>query len=510
MTQANKRRSLIAAVLLSVLAAGVSVAMFALFRPAEADSAGAAPTGTLLERTYHRLDRVRDAKGDQLRQYLDRIKSLAGSIGTDRTMRRCFRLRRKYYQLQASAQPPAQAVKAMDTLATSLRQHYLSHYSAFHDILFVNRRGTVFFSIRRPDHVGKNLMEDELSRTSLARKLASGSAEAFVDYEHALVPDEPSAYFVEPAFIEGRHAGWFVMQCSINKINDMFVRNKTLGKTGEVFLVNEDRLMLTDSRFRRDSSILKLHLSADNIRSKFSEGRGHKIVTDYRGVRAISSFDVCPVMNSQWLLIAKIDEAEVVTDEYRRLGATFRDRLVNEAKRRPIPLGRAIAPPREGLIVEMDEFRKARTGETIVTFGVHTCTAVLVYLPGHFAYLGHASSYDTLYGEGDLDLVSHILKRIRTYEICPYRMRQLRAVVVAPHTKSIANAIDKLVDGGLFLSQIRFMHNRAALSGTLWHEVDSEETRVLWRYPSNRRPPALQTAADTPRLGEVAVELVDY
>ncbi len=510
MTQANKRRSLIAAVVLSALAAGVPLAMFTLSEPSEAVSADSAPTGTLLERTYRRLDHVRDSKGDQLREYLDRIKSLAGSIGTDKMMRRCFRLRSKYHRLQASCQPPAQAVEAMGTLASSLRQHYLSHYSAFHDILFVNRGGTVFFSIRRPDHVGKNLLQNELSQTSLARKLASGSAEAFVDYEYALVPDEPSAYFVEPAFIEGQHAGWFVMQCSINKINDMFVRNKTLGRTGEVFLVNEDRLMLTDSRFRRDSSILKLHLSADNIRSKFSEGRGHKIVTDYRGVRAISSFDVCPVMNSQWLLIAKIDEAEVVTDEYRRLGADFRDRLAGEAQRRSVPLGKALAPPRDGLIVEMDEFKKARTGETVVTFGVHTCTAVLVYLPGEFAYLGHASSYDTLYGSGDLDLVSHMLKRIRTYEICPYRMRELQAVVVAPHTRSIDNAIDKLVDEGLFLSQIRFMHNRAAMSGTLWHEVDTKRTRVLWSYPGDRRPPSLQNATDTPQLGDLARELLGY
>jgi hypothetical protein len=509
MTKADKRRSLLAGALLGVLATGIPLGMF-VFTPSHAESASTELTGTLLERTYQRLDRERDAKLDQLREYLDRIKELAGKISMDRTMRRCFRLRAKYHRLQTAAKPPAQAVRAMETLAAGVREHYLQHYSAFHDILFVDRSGTVFFAVRRADHVGTSLTEGPLKESSLARKLTRGPSEAFVDYEHALDPDEPSAYFVEPAIIDGQHAGWFVMQLSIHKINDIFVRGESLGETGEVFLVNEDRLMLTDSRFRRNSSILKQHLSAENIRSKFAEGRGHKIVTDYRGVRAISSFDVCPVMDSRWLLIAKIDRAEVITDEYRRLAPKLRDRLVAAARTQRVREHPPFTPPQEAAIVEMDEFKKARPGETVVTYGVHTCTAIVVHLPGEFAYLGHASSYDTLYGSGDLDLVSHMLKRVRRYEIRPYRMRNLRAVVIAPHTRSIARAVDKLVDEGLFLSQIRFMHSDHATSGTVWHEVDTGQTTVHWCCNHPGHPTRRQRASDTPRLGDLAQKLIDY
>jgi hypothetical protein len=87
-----------------------------------------------------------------------------------------------------------------------------------------------------------------------------------------------------------------------------------------VFLVNRDRLMLTDSRFQSETSILRQHLSEQNISAKFAEGRGHKIITDYRGQRALTSFEVCPVLDKEWLLIAKIDEDEVVTRAWNRSG----------------------------------------------------------------------------------------------------------------------------------------------------------------------------------------------
>jgi hypothetical protein len=136
---------------------------------------------------------------------------------------------------------------------------------------------------------------------------------------------------VEPVFKEGRLEGWFVLQCAINKISSMFTEEKGLGATGEVFLVNRHQYMLTESRFSKEVSTLNLHLSRDNIEAKFSEKAGHKMVTDYRGFRALTSFEVCRIGSSEWLLIAKIDESEIVTEQYRK-----RKRDLNKALSRAL------------------------------------------------------------------------------------------------------------------------------------------------------------------------------
>jgi hypothetical protein len=163
--------------------------------------------------------------------------------------------------------------------------------------------------------------------------------------------------------------------------------------------------------------------------------------------------------------------------------------------------------PQDAIAVGMDEYRAADAGESLQTFGVSSCTAVVAHLPGRFAYLGHASSYDAMYGGGDLDLLSNMIQRIRTYEIRPYEMRQLRIVIAAPHTESLGFLIDRLVDEGIFLAQIRFLHLPSAARADIWHEVDTGCTTVHWTPRTSELAAYVQRASDTPRIGEIARQL---
>ncbi len=458
---------------------------------------------SLREATHFRLDEVRNARKQQLREYLQRVAKLAGQVRSDAPLNRAFELRLKYHRLQKESAPPADARQAMDTLAQTVQTYCLQHYSAFYNILFVDREGDIFYAVRRQGQVGLNLFGPKLAGTSLSKRLKQQPETDFVDFEYSQVSREPSAYFVEPARVQGQFAGWFILQCSINRINDIFVHHHRLGRSGEAFLVNRDCRMLTDSRFLPDSSILTQHLSPENILAKFAEGRGRKTVVDYRGFRAMTSFEVCPVLGSQWLLIAKIDEAEVLTEHYRAHRERLRPELLEKLRTCHTckPPAATIDVP-EGIVVDIDEYRKARVNDRLTTFGVSTCTAIMLHLPGKFAYMGHASTYDRIYGSGSLDLLGNMLQRVRRYEIRPYRLRELQAVVVAPHTRSAACAIDKLVAAGLFLSQIRFVHCPDARSADVWHETGTGQTTVLWHQ--NGGGTTLQRAQDAPHLGELA------
>ena len=110
---------------------------------------------------------------------------------------------------------------------------------------------------------------------------------------------------IEPLIENGKTLGWIVMQCSINKINSIFTNNNSLGTTGELVLVNKDHYLLTNSKFRAEPTILRQQLPHENIESKFKEGQGHKLVTDYRGKKVLSSFEVFEFLGSKWLIIAR-------------------------------------------------------------------------------------------------------------------------------------------------------------------------------------------------------------
>lgn len=455
------------------------VAATLLFLPTPGSSGRAVAGQALVNSTYAELDRVRDEKLGQLRQYLDRVRGLAAAAAADPTLGDFLRLKARWRELGRTQAPPPEAAAAMSRLEASIGERYLERYLAFHDILFVAPDGVVVHSVRAEPDKGADLFAGPWRDTALSRRLRADPGAAFIDYEHYEASGEPSAFFVEPVVSGGAPSGWLILQCTIGKLNRIFDRGDYLGRTGEVFLVNRERLMLTDSRFQAETSILRQHLSAENISAKFAERRGHKTITDYRGQRALTSFEVVPVLGREWLLVAKIDEDEVVTRAWRRAGLEA-ELLRIASSCRPSTVA-APAVPRECVRVDMDEFHAARPGDILQTWGVSTCTAVVISWPGRFAYLGHLSAYDRAYGAGDIDVVEQMLKRIRQFEVYPSEMRRLRAVIVAPHVGSARGIIDRLLEAGLFLSQVTFVSDPGARWGDVVHDPGSGETWVRWK-----------------------------
>ncbi|MFW5845712.1 MAG: hypothetical protein ACOCXJ_05745, partial [Planctomycetota bacterium] len=141
--------------------------------------------------------------------------------------------------------------------------------------------------------------------------------------------------------------------------------------------------------------------------------------------------------------------------------------------------------PEDGFLrVDMDEYHRVGSGGRIGTFGVSTCTAVIVCLPGSFAYLGHCSVADAIYGEPDgTDLIGGMLRDIRDFEIPRARMRHLRATVVAPHLDSLPGVIERLLDAGLLLDQIVLRHQDDADHAIVAHACAATggcHTEVDW------------------------------
>lgn len=470
--------------------------------------AGAADSSTLQAEAYRVLDGVREGKHVQLTAYLERISKLAEVVQADPVMHRYFSIKRRYWRLQEEAPPPPEVKETIETLKASIRDHCLAHYQAFYDILFVDSSGYVLSSLRHQGEYHRNLFEGDLARTALSQHLRDRPGESFVDYEFYWVSDEPSAFFVEPLVSGDQQLGWFVLQCSLNRINAIFARGEGLGATGETFLVNRQHQMLTDSRLQPADPHRQRQLAPENIDGKFREGQGHKRIVDYRGFPALTSFKVCPVLGSEWLLVAKIDEDEVLTRHYRDNLAELEPALQRRVATARQPFCAPGVLPDQVVMVDMDEFRQSEA-EQLITFGVCTCTAVVISLPGKVSYLGHASVHDLMYGAGDMDLVGNMLRSVQQFEILPYQLRDLEVVLVAPHRESLDGAVACLLDAGLLLSQIRFLYDPEADNATVVHDPATGQTLVRWTM-GDRQQPRWQRAAEVPSLGDAVKEIVGY
>ena len=430
-----------------------------------------------------RLDYARRDKVQQLQRFCDRIHGLAQQASEDDVLARFFEVNLKCFALEQANSAPEELVRKTAEFRRAFNEYYIENWLAFYDLLFVDLQGNVFYTIRRDSNYGQNIFKQGRSHTPLARCLAAKpKKEVFIDFHDCAVSGEPAAFFVEPVHRKGEPLGWIVLQCAINKINSLFAGSEELGETGETFLVNHEGHMLTESNFEGQSTILTKRLSDDNIQAKFRDREGNRRVIDYRGFVALTSFEVVEFLGTKWLVVVKIDEAQVTTEHFMQHRNHYGDRIV-ERLADTIPGGSRSELPidnRRIVRVDMDEFVKADHGEVLKTLGVSTCTAVVATYPGKFGYLAHISPLDRIYGTDGTNLLGHITKKIKTYDVYKYERRHVRFVIIASHFNSLRNIINKLVDDGFLLSQIRVLYHAKARCANVTYDYSQDQISVEW------------------------------
>jgi len=397
------------------------------------------------------------------------IEKIAKLIKNDQAMIAFFNAKKKYYYLIKDTTLPPEIHLEIHKLKQNIQSHYLQNYLCFYDILFIDTQGEIFYTIRKQKDYHKNIFDKEFSSTILSQKLMKHPRESFVDFQFYEISGEPSAFFIEPVFNNSIPIGWFVLQCSTNKINDIFANDNNLGSTGEVLLVNKNHFLLTDSRFRVEPTILKQELPSENIISKFNEKKGFKSVIDYRNKEVVSAFEVFNFFESEWLIIAKKDREEIETELYEKRKDTILKQITYKITNTEYPYLDSIPNITcEKKLVDMDEFRRTDDSTMLYTQGISTCTAISVIYPHHFAYLAHISPFDKIYNENRTDILKKLFKKISYFEITESEKENIQFSIACSQTKSLARTIQKIIDEGYFLSQIKVSFSPYAEYGNMY------------------------------------------
>lgn len=459
-----------------------------------------------------RLDYARQEKVGQLRSFWDRMHALARQAAEDRLVAPCFDINLQYSRAIERGPVPDSLAQRVAKLRLEFNAYYIQNYFAFYDIAFVSIEGKAFFSIRQAFGPSGALLVEESQDSALAQCLrARPRQEAFVDFHRHKPSAKPAAFFIEPVYRDGVHKGWIVLQCAIKKVNTLLAWTDELGRTGETFLVNQHGYMLTESNFEGASTILTKRLDDRNVQAKFADGAGHRTVTDYRGRTALTSFEVVECLGTRWLVVAKMDTDEIVTEHYVQHRRYYADKLLDHLAQTPSPPLRELPAfeRRETMRVDLDEFLKADRGQRLHTFGISTCTGILAAYPGKFAYLAHISPKDKLYGSEDTNLLGPMIKRIKGFDIYRCQRHQVVFVIVAPHVNTVLGIVDKLVEEGFMLSQIRVMYRPEAASATVSYDYPGDELVVTWRAAGDTGDRRAHTMADAANVGAIIQSVMD-
>ena len=173
----------------------------------------------------------------------------------------------------------------------------------FEDVKIIGKNGEIFFSLGR---IEKNNFEND----PLFQK---GIQSSFVEFEP--FQDTKKMIVISPIFAEDSKIGDEAIGVVISRmrtaaIDDILLNRSGLGESGEIYIVNRDFLMLSESRFI-ENTIFKQKVDSIPVQTCFTEGIDYEgLYTDYRETSIYGS-SYC-ARDLGFVLLAEIDEAETI------------------------------------------------------------------------------------------------------------------------------------------------------------------------------------------------------
>jgi len=189
----------------------------------------------------------------------------------------------------------------------------------YYDFFLIGPEGNVLYSVEKEADFASNLSWGLWNKSGLARifERARRGAETGVVALSDMQPYAPSenapAMFMATAINdqEGEFLGVVAVQLPTDVIVSIMGYNIGMGETGETYLVGQDGLMRSNSRFIEESTILSKQVDTVSVQRALSGESGVDLIQDYRDVDVLSAYSPMEVGNTEWVVLAEMDLAEV-------------------------------------------------------------------------------------------------------------------------------------------------------------------------------------------------------
>jgi len=156
--------------------------------------------------------------------------------------------------------------------------------------------------------IGKDMSELELFR----RCKSKNYGETYIGMEYSVPFIDTNCIFISAPLISIQHEkktiGIIITAYELDSLNEITANREGMGKTGEVYVVNKDKLMITESRFIENAVLNQIVDTKPAFKLLENSGGMTSIYADYRNVPVVGASVNMPEYG--WILMAKVDKAE--------------------------------------------------------------------------------------------------------------------------------------------------------------------------------------------------------
>lgn len=248
----------------------------------------------LLDAVSQKLNMISISKAEHIRTFFDMQEKDVSRLAQNADIRRL---------LQADTQSTEYSGEY-----DGVRQHLLEVCASDKDLArvrVVDASGKIVIS---------NLPEGKSSDVSADPVFTEGRKDTYVGNARFLEPGGGKVVEFSMPVVErhtSRFLGVIVYDIKMDAITRIVTQKNGLGKTGEMYVVNDYDQMITSSRFMADALFRKKAANTEYCKSRLAKKAGNGRVTICRGYRGVWVFRACKdVPGIQWHVIADIDKAE--------------------------------------------------------------------------------------------------------------------------------------------------------------------------------------------------------
>jgi signal transduction histidine kinase len=273
-----------------------------------------AAKSSMQERIYEHLKSIAESKASWINYYFAERKGDTLILAKSPLVKQI---------LAAGTLGPETRTYTEDMLWPKYLRDYKKTYD-YCDLLLISPEGDVWWTAETKSDLGTNLNTGSYKNTNLAKlfRLVSTTttydAVEISDYEYYSPSNGPAAFIVAPVRNGDTLIGIMALQISTRQINEIMQERTGLGQTGETYLVGQDLFMRSDSRFSKESSVLKQKVDTMQSRLFKEQHIFGKLPAeieetptaypDYRGIDVLGAHTSIPSMG--WALLAEIDKKE--------------------------------------------------------------------------------------------------------------------------------------------------------------------------------------------------------
>ncbi|MBL4907006.1 MAG: HAMP domain-containing protein, partial [Sneathiella sp.] len=187
----------------------------------------------------------------------------------------------------------------------------------YYDIFLFDMDGNLIYSVFKELDYATNLNRGQWKDSGLGEIFRAAKAnlipehQAFIDFKpYAPSYDAPASFIGAPVFDNGKAIGVLAFQMSISRMNALMQDSTGLGESGESYIIGDDFLMRSDSRFSEETTILSRKVETASAKEAIAGNSGSMVTADYRGISVKSVYSPIEFMGTHWAILAEIDEAE--------------------------------------------------------------------------------------------------------------------------------------------------------------------------------------------------------